>query len=363
MAFIVTPTLLWSNTYLSLMSLTYNDTVAIEQETLDSIIRSGSSLVLPGIRELDVDLYCCPCEEGDTITYYLKGLDQSWNHVLYPAIRYTNLAKGKYVLKVSSSSTRDTVALHLDVGRVESQHFLEKWWFRPLLTFCLLLIPFTIAYFLSLDRSRRNLRLEVIRNQIAGDLHDDVGANLSAINNLTEMLKKRQSGQVSEKMFRIVDKIKSYTEDTLANLQDTVWAINPLNDSVEQLLDKMKDFALLMFQAKGVDLRLSDRFDPKYVLSLDMQQRHSMFMMFKEVINNIVKHAEADEVLIDIHNSRNTLVIRIEDDGIGFDASQGYAGNGLKNFQARAKENFIDLDVTSEKGKGTTICMEVYSLG
>ena len=352
-----------SNGYLNLVSLTYNDTAVIGQTALDSIVREGIVLDLPGVRELEVELYCCPCEVNDTISYFLKGLDKAENFALHPHIRYTNLAKGRYTLMISSSSASETIELELEVGRINSDHLLEKWWFQPLLTFCLLLIPFTVAYFLSLDRSRRNLRLEVVRNQIAGDLHDDVGANLSAINNLTEMLKKRQSGQLPDKLLRIVDKIKRYTEETLANLQDTVWAINPLNDSVEELLEKMKGFAILMLQAKGIDLNFANSYDPMSIMSLDMQQRHSMFMMFKEVINNIVKHAEAGEVKVDVHNTRNTLVIQVKDDGIGFDAGQGYAGNGLKNFQARAKENFIDLDVASKMGEGTAIRMEIYSLG
>jgi signal transduction histidine kinase len=202
----------------------------------------------------------------------------------------------------------------------------------------------------------------VVRNQIASDLHDAVGANLSAINNFIELLIRKQNAKQSDMLARLTAKIKKITVDTISNLQDTVWAINPLNDSIEELLVRMKDFAILMLGTKEIRMIYDNHYDPKKPVKLDMQQRHAMYMMFKEMINNIVKYSNATEVNIQISNDHSGLFIEVKDNGIGFDPNAPQKGNGLRNFRNRAKENFIDLDLKTAPGAGVQTQMMVHSL-
>lgn len=345
--------------------ITVNDTVSIERDSLQQLFSFSDTLSFEQINKLEIHLVA---NETTNIGYQMTTIESTQNKTPYPFLRYHHLPAGVHGLHIWEG--KDTFSFKIDCMQSEisplqstnKEEVQSVWWFQPLLTFCLMLIPFTIVYFLSLDRSRRNLRVEVVRNQIASDLHDDVGVNLSAIKNLTEVFIKKNKTPMTGSTGKIINRIKTYTDETLTKLQDTVWAINPRHDSIEELLAKMKDFATTMIPAKGMELHFTNAYDPSIAQKMDMPQRHSMFLMFKESVNNIIKHSKAKKVTIQISNTKRTVDIAIVDDGVGFDMEEEFAGNGLKNFQARADENFIDFDLKSQEGEGTSIKMTVFSL-
>lgn len=304
-------------------------------------------------------------KKTSVIQYRLSCFDKDWNTSENKKIRYTNLPKGQHYLYLKNENFSDTLSLEVlhTANLLVSKPIQDQWWFSPLLTFCLLLIPFTLAYFVSLDRSRRNLRVETVRNQIASDLHDDIGVNLSAIKNFTEILKLRADKTIQGKQLSLIQKIESYSDETLNKLQDTVWAINPMNDSVAELIDKMKTVSLSVLASKNIQLNFQNNYQATAQLQFDMQQRHNLFMVFKESIHNIVKHSQASQVTINISNLQKSLAIQIADNGIGFDKDVlSTNGNGLRNFQQRAKPNFMDIDIQSTEDVGTTIDMRIFSL-
>lgn len=343
--------------------ISYNDEHTLDRRSIDSLYQVNGQIDLPPIKEIEIEIGLPEDSLKTGVNYRLVGFEDDWNHMQYNIVRYTNLSSRQYKLKIRHPITKEDMSfLVFFPAKPGKENIREEWWFQPLLIFCLLLILFTIAYFLALDRSRRSLRLEMVRNQIASDLHDDVGANLGAINNLTDLLKKRHDQQDSSARSKIIERIKNYTRDTITNLQDTVWAINPLNDSIEELLVKMREFAFLMLGAKDIELSYESHYDTQHPIQMDMQQRHAMFMMFKEVINNIVKHSGASQVSVDIRNNRTSLTIAVQDNGVGFDPDVLHRGNGLKNFRNRARENFIDLKLDSAPGAGAHTHMTIHSL-
>ncbi len=315
------------------------------------------------VRELEI--FFDDFKEKSPIQYRLSCFDEDWNISENQQIRYTNLPKGLHQLYVKNEIFSDTLSLEVlhAANLLMAKPIQDQWWFSPLLTFCLLLIPFTLAYFVSLDRSRRNLRVETVRNQIASDLHDDIGVNLSAIKNFTEILRLRSGSNSQEKQFNLIQKIENYSDETLTKLQDTVWAINPMNDSVEELIDKMKTLSLSILASKNIQVQFQNNYQASAQLQFDMQQRHNLFMVFKESIHNIVKHSQASQATINISNQQKNLTIQLTDDGIGFDPeSLSSNGNGLRNFQQRAKTNFMEVGLQSTKGVGTTINIRIFSL-
>ena len=342
-------------------SIKINDAAPIEVDSLKQLWSISDTLDFGQVNKLEVYLVA---NNTMDIGYQMTTIESTPNHTPYPFVRYHHLPEGIHALNIWEG--KDTLKLKIasiSLGKSTLKEEVQSvWWFQPLLTFCLMLIPFTIVYFLSLDRSRRNLRVEVVRNQIASDLHDDVGVNLSAIKNLTEVFIRKNKVQLTGSTAKIFDRIKTYTDETLTKLQDTVWAINPRHDSIEELLAKMKDFATTMILAKGMELKFTNAYNPKIAQKMDMPQRHSMFLMFKESVNNIIKHSKAKSVKIEISNTKKTIDIAIVDDGVGFNTKEEFAGNGLKNFQSRAADNFIDFDLKSNEGEGTAIKMTVFSL-
>lgn len=339
--------------------LEYNDSELFSKEMLDSLIGKNKYLALPEIKELKLSL--APLEPGDGFAYIyqLHGFDQKTDTSKNSEIRYTNIPGGRYKLEITACRNNEVLGVYeLPFSVFNPIH--RQWWFGPLLTFCFLMIPIAIFYFFNLDRSRRVLRLESVRNQIASDLHDDIGANLSAIKNFTEIIeKKTPENSASASLIR---KTKDYLSQTMSGLQDTVWSINPLNDSVELLIEKMQEFAILMLSAKEIELKIENLFDKKFPIILDMDQRHNLLLIFKEVINNIVKHSCAKNVKIRIASNREALHLTVKDDGKGFDSHEKFQGNGLRNFKTRSRQHFIETEITSAPGKGTEVQITAYSL-
>ncbi len=343
--------------------ITYNNINKLSKDKLKHFLKSEERLFIPNGGNLEIELSPDYLPKGETLYYKIDDLESTWNTSRFPLIRYSFLSSGYYKLLITNDLKKENIVLTLKCGNLETNELgmFRLWWFKPLAQVCLLLVPITFFYFISLSRSRKNLKVEVVRNQIASDLHDDVGANLGAIKNLTELI-LRKAAKEGGSSSKVVDKIQSYTEETLSKLQDTVWAINPLNDSVEQLLEKMREFAKLIVPAKGIELQFENKCKGTVIQKLDMSQRHAMFMMYKEAVNNAVKYSNADNILIEITPTKRTIVIKVEDDGIGFDTTQKYKGNGLRNLKSRAVENHIDYELNSEKGVGTKVKMEVFGM-
>lgn len=353
------------NQDLFVQQITFNDSVSRDMTAVQYVLGRIKIISVPSTQRLDVEIASWQTMP-DTIEYRLITGDEkvAWVSTSSNVINLCELSEKKYRLFFRGKGfTGNEQHFEFLIGDAKAETLRDKWWFQPIITFCLLLIPFTILYFLSLDRSRRNLRLEEVRNQIASDLHDAVGANLGAIKNLAELLQKRHEQQDAKGRATLIEKINSYTKDTISNLQDTVWSINPLNDSVEELLERMREFALLMFSTREMVVNYDNDYRKQNPIKLDMEQRHGMFMMFKETVNNIMKYAEATQVDIQVRNQeRSKLLIQIKDNGKGFNLKEVSKGNGLRNLRARAKENFFDLDIQSAPGNGTQVTMVIHSL-
>ncbi len=339
--------------------LEYNDAKQLQKEKLDSTIAENGELSFPEIHELKLVLAKLEPQQGFAYIYKLHGFDQDMDTTNASEIRYTNLPGGDYKLEIMACKDEEVLGVYeLPFSVKKTIH--KQWWFGPLLTFCIILLPIVIFYFFNLDRSRRILRLESVRNQIASDLHDDIGANLSAIKNFTELIQKKTPKDNASSS--LIKKTKTYLDETIIGLQDTVWSINPLNDSVELLIEKMQDFAIGMLSAKDIEYQFNNDYNQKTPVILDMDQRHSLLLMFKEVINNIVKHAEASKVNIQISNTKEALHLSVKDNGKGFDTKQQYGGNGLRNFKSRSRQNFIETDIQSAIEKGTKVQITAHSL-
>jgi len=123
----------------------------------------------------------------------------------------------------------------------------------------------------------------------------------------------------------------------MGNMSDIVWTINPINDNGIKLFNKMEDFASPLFHSKQVNFSFqvaSELFD----VDFPMPVRQHVYFIFKEAINNCIKHAEAQHVKVNIDKIQNDYVMRIEDDGKGFDNEKDYNGNGYKSMKQRASE-------------------------
>ncbi len=332
----------------------------LDRDSINQLLRNPQGIELPNrIRNLEIELTASNPKLMD-YRYQLIGLDEKIYRSSCPCLRYTNIRGGRYILKIGAYHEQKQVGF-LKVPIQVALSPEEHWWFWPLLSFCVIMIPVVIVYFFLYDKSKQRIGVETVRNQIASDLHDYVTTHIAAISGITDGVHKHRF-VVPPEVIEALSKIKNYSREAIELLEATVWAINPANESIEELIRRMEDYAANALCTGPVDLHFENHYQPKSGVVLDMQQRFSLDGMFKEAIRNIVKHAEATRVDITIHNERNSLEINIQDNGKGFDEAQEYQGQGLKNFRRRAKENYFDLKLDSELGKGTRIQITAHGM-
>lgn len=191
---------------------------------------------------------------------------------------------------------------------------------------------------------------EAERKRISGELHDEVGGNLGSIALIGDMLESKLSLNDEER--KSLKQISGIARATSDAIHDIVWFINPENDSMAMLLIKMRDAANLVLEPLDFSFTAPEQ---GILPEADLHFRRNLYLIYKECLQNIVKHARASKVEIEIRESEGCLRLRVSDDGSGFDAAQSYPGDGLKNIKRRAAELGATVEIISGAGKGATV--------
>ena len=221
---------------------------------------------------------------------------------------------------------------------------------------------------LSKSRDERLAELEQVRKRIAFDLHDDIGPSLTKIALLSEAARQTLA-EKGEEACRTLEAITDISNELVDAMSDIVWAINPQKDRLSDLSQRMRRFASDILTARQI--RLSFRTpNARREISLGANTRREVFLIFKEAINNMVKHSECREVMLDLELESDWLSLRMSDDGKGFDpalakagtgmlSSQMRGGNGLASMRRRARELGGELKVETDEGQGTTLLLRL----
>ncbi len=217
---------------------------------------------------------------------------------------------------------------------------------------------------------RKNQRL--IREQeklndrlvISQDLHDNIGSTLSSISVYSQVAKIHGKKDEKEDLNELLEKISTTSNEMVTEMNDIVWAINPRNDSMEKIIQRMESFAKPLAAARNIRFNLIAD-NAIALLQLDMEKRKNFYLIFKEAVTNAIKYSGASELSIAIHSVQNKLVLTVNDNGVGFNprnemsgSSSSLSGNGLKNMHARATELNGELTILSQSGKGTAITLQ-----
>jgi signal transduction histidine kinase len=192
-----------------------------------------------------------------------------------------------------------------------------------------------------------------LRNQIAADLHDEVGSSLSSIHMLSQIANKKQSEDSSQK--DILERMSVNAKETMDKMGDIVWMIKPGENEGSSLKNRMERFAQEITSSKNITLTIE--LQKLEDLKLSMPQRKNLYLIFKEALNNAVKYSATEKIDISIKEENKKLILQLKDYGKGFDELIIGKGNGLDNMQNRAKELNGDLSIASKPGEGTTISL------
>jgi signal transduction histidine kinase/ligand-binding sensor domain-containing protein len=238
-------------------------------------------------------------------------------------------------------------------------HFYETLWFRILAWMAAVgLVAGAVWYAVTrrlhrkMEQLARQQAVERERARIAKDIHDDLGANLTLIAVLGDLAKQERAGERIEKM-------AGTARQAVKSLDEIVWAVNPRNDTLAHLIDYTGQFAVDYLRAAGVRCLL-DVPENAPAREVPTNVRHNVFLVVKEALQNIVKHAHATEVWLRVGATTRGLRIVIEDNGSGFErAPEDALADGLRNMRQRMQELGGQCRVQSRVGAGTEIIVEL----
>lgn len=201
------------------------------------------------------------------------------------------------------------------------------------------------------------MELERVRKRIATDLHDDIGSSLTRISLLSEVC-QLQGHQVEAASDGSLSKIASLSRELVDSMSDIVWAINPERDSLGDLTQRMRHFASDVFSARGIDFRFSLP-DSERDVRIGANFRRELFLVFKEAVNNAVRHSGCTAAEIEFRMDGDGVFLRLTDNGRGFDSHGKSAGHGLASMRARIEGVRGKLEIVSNPGAGTTLLFTI----
>ena len=296
-------------------------------------------------------------EKQTRFSYLLEGIgNKNWSTPSTDAsINFVNLPAGEYTLRAKA------IFLHGLYPDIESSYsftilppWWQTWWFKLLVSIvvlglALLGLRFYINRKLALQRVvlEKRRAIEQERTRIATDMHDDLGAGLSQIKFLSETigLKKQQHLPIEEE----ISDIRTFSVEMIDKMGEIVWALNEKNDTLSDLLSYTRSYAVEYLEQNGIACRVEEPDDiPQDYVSSEF--RRNIYLTVKESLHNIVKHAQATDVFINIRIT-NWLSIDIKDNGIGIDGAENKSfGNGLINMKARIQELKGRFEIINNNG-------------
>lgn len=291
----------------------------------------------------------------NSIDYYymLEGIDQEWlpagsNRV----VTYNNLRGGEYTFRLKCIFQENKSSIQeLKMEFSIAKPFFQTAWFY------LLLALFICTFFYLLYRIRVNklLAIEKIRFDLSKDLHDDMGSTLSTINILSVMAENKieEEAPLSREYLKRINKI---SQEMMESMDDIIWSINPVNDTMAKVVVRMREFAAGILEPLNISL-IFEVDNAVNAIGTTMRWRRDFFLVFKEAINNSAKYSECKNVKIQISVSNRILSLCITDDGIGFNEEEKRSGNGLANMKKRAEDAGGVLKIESKPGMGTRISL------
>ena len=339
----------------------------------------GDLELAPNENNLQIDFFGLDFHPGEMLRYEyrLEGAGGDWSAPTeQPSVTFANLRPGNYRFMVRARNSQGAPS---ESPAVVSFKILPpvwlRWWF---ITIALLAVGLTVYAFarnryqrmrmvlegqVALRRSReeRFAELERVRRRIATDLHDDIGSSLTQISILSEVVRQRTDPNDSH-LAEPLSMIAGSSRELVDSMSDIVWAINPQKDHLNDLTQRMRRFASDVLTSRNITFDFNEPAEEDDV-PLGANIRREVFLIFKESVNNLVRHSACSEVEIDFQIAAGALRLKVRDDGKGFDTSQNGDGHGLSSMRQRADDIGGHLEVISRVGQGTTITLELALVG
>jgi signal transduction histidine kinase/streptogramin lyase len=288
------------------------------------------------------------------ILYKLEGYDRDWISTKNKSlIRYANMPSEKYILNARAVNAEGVISDKIyKLSITIKTPWNKTWWFFLFVIASIASLFWLIihAYYQRKIQQQKAIlekqkAVETERTRIATDMHDDLGSGLTKITYLSQMALYKENNKED------LDNIKKTSTELVENMSEIIWAMKEENNSLQDLLTHIKTYAYEYCSSNNLEcsIKISETLDTRIVKG---ENRRNIFLAVKEILHNIVKHAQAKNVLITVLLD-NGWTIHIKDDGIGVNAAQKekiFGGHGLKNIHSRIKSVGGQVEIIDNNG-------------
>lgn len=310
----------------------------------------------PNQNQIQIDFFALSLAAGESLRYQyrIEEAGQDWSAPISQRSVNVSLSPGTYRFEVRAISADGTVS---QTPALVSFKILrpiwQRWWFITVACLLLALSASTVYRY----RVSRLIELERVRTRIATDLHDDIGASLSQVAVITEVL-RRQIEPADPRITHNLSLIARVSREVVDSMSDIVWAINPHKDNLNDLARRCRRFAGETLAARDIEVHFHAP-ESEHYIKLGADVRRQVFLIFKETINNIVRHADCTQAGIDLTIDGSWLVLAVSDNGKGISPDQTFDGHGLASMKQRAESLSGSLEIHSPAGQGTTVTLKI----
>jgi ligand-binding sensor domain-containing protein/signal transduction histidine kinase len=297
--------------------------------------------------------------------YRLEGVDADWIDAGTSNVAtYTNVPPGDYTFRVRGSNG-DGVWNDEGASIVVSiaPPFWRTNWFYALAVAAALLAAWTwhrlrvrarLRRFQEIEEARLEER-ERVRRKAADDFHDELGHRLTKIGLFSEMAKR--SGSASTKVDDYLERIVTESHRLSDETRDFIWTLGRGGDSLFELADHLREFGEELFDRTDVTFAAEGVGEELRAVRLTMDSRRHITSIFKEGMNNALRHARCTHVTLQVKSDGREFEITLEDDGRGFDEPANGRGHGLKNMKLRARKIDGTIRFASRPGSGSRVTL------
>lgn len=267
-------------------------------------------------------------------------------------LHFASLKPGHYLFSIRAArKDGDWSPINDQLELIISPPFTQTVWFYLLL---LALISGAI-YAWYRYRLGQVKKMQNMRSKISHDLHDEIGSRLTNIGLMSRIA--RQNQYADDQTNDLMNKIEEESQAVSQNMREIIWNINPDNDSLDEAMPRMLHYATELLETKGINVNAS--IPDLSAVKMNMEQRRDLFLIFKEVIHNIVQHSGADATNIVVTLNEKNFILQIFDNGKGFDKNALPYLNGLNYMQKRANKYRWNLEIASGAMKGTCVTLKI----
>lgn len=307
--------------------------------------------------------------DGVSYSYKLKGLDSAYSPLSKnDGVDYPSLPPGKYTFEVKAiaadgTPSDNTASFSFSI----TPPFYQTLWFRIAGIAFFILLGIGLQSYRHHTKLKRQWMIEAtrreesqkIRQQTAEDFHDELGNKLTRITVLSDILDtKMDQTQTDQK--KLLEQIRQNAASLYNGTKDILWALDPRSDNLFEILNHIRDFGNELFLDTPVEFEFNGIDESLNQVKLPMEYSRNIPMIFKELLNNILKHAHATRVILSLCDiQKDELHLTLQDNGCGFEQNGTYKGQGINNIVMRTKRIGGNIKIDSEKGKGTMVDLNI----